>query len=208
MKFHGNSTPMNLINDYFSKNLFVLPVRCLQAVLAQSKPYQVLFPTIGEKRRRKFLGSKIRSSQNLGAREGVVVGPPAPHLWTGWICQRLIQKMRCGVRGRVPSTPRANAASVSPRPFVNPSPLIKVHPGPKVAHFFRPSGADLYSGSSPPFSAIFPSISLKRGVDLYLDRFLGGRGWTSIRAWNKQGGWTFIYGGLSPNRWQCRRVGG
>jgi len=34
-----------------------------------------------------------------------------------------------------------------------------------------------------------------------LDRFLGGgRGWTSIRARNKQGGWSFIRGGLDRLR--------
>jgi len=44
-----------------------------------------------------------------------------------------------------------------------------------------------------PFSLQFP---LKRGVDFYLDRFWGVRGRTSIRAWNTQGGWTFI-GGLT-----------
>jgi len=30
-----------------------------------------------------------------------------------------------------------------------------------------------------------------------LGRFFGGPGWTSSRAWNKQGGWTFIRGGVS-----------
>jgi len=49
-----------------------------------------------------------------------------------------------------------------------------------------------------PFSLQFP---FKKGVDFYLDRFLGGgRGWTSIRARNKQGGWSFIRGGLDRLR--------
>jgi len=51
-------------------------------------------------------------------------------------------------------------------------PLIKVLPGnggAHVAHFFWPSGVDFYSGSDPPFFAIFPSIFLQKG------------GWTSRR---------------------------
>jgi len=57
-----------------------------------------------------------------------------------------------------------------------------------------PSGVDFDSGSGPPFSAIFPSISLKKGDGILFGPFYWGlQGWTSIRAWNK-GRWTFIRG--------------
>jgi len=76
------------------------------------------------------------------------------------------------------------------------NPLIKVHPGSKVAHFFGPSGVDFDLGSSPPFFALFSSFPKQKGLDFYLDRFFWGvRGWTSIRACNKQGGLTVIRGG-------------
>jgi len=47
----------------------------------------------------------------------------------------------------------------------------------------------------------------------YLDRFFGwggGPGWISMRAWNKQGGWTFIEGGgfRVPPPWPFSRLGG
>jgi len=44
------------------------------------------------------------------------------------------------------------------------------------------------------FLAIFPSIPLKRGLDFCLDLFRWFRDRTSIHAWNKPRGWTFMRG--------------
>jgi len=58
---------------------------------------------------------------------------------------------------------------------------------------FRALGGVFLFEQESTFFAIFPLISLTKGVYFYLDRvFLGELGRTSIRAWNKQGGWTFI----------------
>jgi len=48
--------------------------------------------------------------------------------------------------------------------------------------------------SDLPFSLEIPS---QKGMDFSLDHFLGAREWVFIRAWNKQGGWTFIREGHS-----------
>jgi len=54
------------------------------------------------------------------------------------------------------------------------------------------SGVDFYSGSSHKISVVSPFIfQTKVGGLLFGPIFWGGPGWTSIRAWNKQGEWTF-----------------
>lgn len=67
-----------------------------------------------------------------------------------------------------------------------------------MAHFFgAPIGKLLY-GQLSIFFAVSLQILLKRGVDVYLDHFLGGTGVGLLLGHgDKQGGGTFRGGGLS-----------
>jgi len=70
-----------------------------------------------------------------------------------------------------------------------------------VAHFFWPSGADFYSGSSPPFLLFSLQFPIKKGVDFYWGSFLGSTG-LDFNSTNKEG-LTFLWGWLveSPVDW-------
>jgi len=73
-------------------------------------------------------------------------------------------------------------------------------------HAFGPSGCtsigalvDIFLPVSCKFSFFFFSS----GSAFLFVPFLGARGWTSIRAWTKQGHWAFFYGALPPLK-SCR----
>jgi len=98
------------------------------------------------------------------------------------------REQRCGAiggrgtaRGGAPPFPssgepgRGWRKGCRPAGCTPPPRLVKVHPGPSVAHFFGSSGVDFYSGRIPKKICIF-AFQTKGGVDFYLDRFLGGPG--------------------------------